>query len=127
MDDSISKLSKLLSSPEGTQQIKNLLGSLSSGTQSEEGSNSEGEDLGDYFAQASQGGTAGALNGFNTEFISKISEVMAVMNDTNDSRITLLTSLKPFMKGRRASQIDSAMRLMQITKLSGILRKPLGR
>ena len=78
-------------------------------------------------SKTQQGGNTGGLNAFNTEFVTKMSEVMAMMNDTSDSRIALLTSLKPFMSKRRASQIDSAMRLMQITKLSGILKKPLGR
>ena len=61
--------------------------------------------------------------------IAKECEVYVIIgnHDIYKNKETDVTSLKPFMKGRRASQIDSAMRLMQITKLSGILRKPLGR
>lgn len=40
----------------------------------------------------------------------------------NDSRSNLLLSLKPFMRGSRQQSIDSAVRLLNLTKLTSLFK-----
>ncbi|MBQ3378992.1 MAG: hypothetical protein IJG50_03900 [Clostridia bacterium] len=116
MEDSINKLSKLLSTPEGTKQIKEIIGSFSGDT-SDRG---KCEGIAPSAGQA-EGGAS------NAELMAKMSEIMSAMNDTRDSRMALLSSLRPFMSEKRARRIDEAMRLMQISKLSRFINRPKGR
>jgi len=128
MDELISKLSGLISSPEGAQQIKSLLGALAPVSDSHPSSDSQDDASLQKMPPTSavESSQSSPLSGIDPKMIMTIGEVMRAMNDKSDSRIALLESLKPFMRGRRASGIESAMRIMQITKLSGILSNPKG-
>jgi len=48
--------------------------------------------------------------------------VMSMLNRTDDRRITLLNAIKPYMSPTRADGIDRAIRILKLTKLSGMLR-----
>ncbi len=41
---------------------------------------------------------------------------------SNDSRATLLMSLKPFMRTSRKNSIDTAIKLLNLSKLSGLFK-----
>lgn len=43
-------------------------------------------------------------------------------HQNNDSRSNLLLSLKPFMRGSRQQSIDSAVRLLNLTKLTSLFK-----
>ena len=43
-------------------------------------------------------------------------------NSGNDSRANLLLSLKPYMRSSRQTSIDTAIRLLNLSKLSGIFK-----
>lgn len=45
-----------------------------------------------------------------------------IANSNNDSRSNLLMSLKPYMRSSRQSSIDTAIRLLNISKLSGLFK-----
>ena len=97
MDDNlIEKLKEMLDDPETMRSI----GSLMSGTS---------DSLSDN--QASQ-----------MEMMSKIKTVMDRMNQKDDPRINLLTALKPYMRTSRAAHMDRAIRMIQMTKMTSILR-----
>ncbi|MBR2743531.1 MAG: hypothetical protein IKD89_08070 [Clostridia bacterium] len=117
MEDKISKLSELLSSPDGASRIKELLSSFAGEDENEDAARPEDR------APAASAARIGQ-NAQNVELMTKMGEVMSAMNDTSDSRIALLSSLRPFMHSRRASRIDEAMRILQITKLSRLINKP---
>ncbi|MBQ1375378.1 MAG: hypothetical protein II705_00640 [Clostridia bacterium] len=113
MDESIERLSKLLSSPDSAKHIKEILGSFAAPADEQGGelpAPGGGEDMEP-----------------NARLMAKMGEIMAAMNDRSDSRITLLQSLRPFMSPGRARRIDEAMRIMQITKLSRFLNGRGGR
>lgn len=43
-------------------------------------------------------------------------------NSGNDSRANLLMSLKPYMRSSRQTSIDTAIRILNLSKLSGIFK-----
>lgn len=53
--------------------------------------------------------------------LKSIVENMAV--NKNDPRTNLLLSLKPYMRDGRKNSIDSAVKLLGITRLTGMFRK----
>ncbi len=74
---------------------------------------------------ASENASASApmLDPKNMEYIMKIRGVLDELERTgDDNRSRLLTSLKPYMHGRRQQSIDSAIKLLNLTKLSSIFR-----
>ena len=93
MSEDISKLiGNMLQNPDA---LKNLLGSVS------------GSDSNEAVSQESE---------------TNVQNIMSALNQNNDRRITLLNALKPYMRGQRAEGIDRAIRLLQISKLSEIMR-----
>ena len=48
--------------------------------------------------------------------------IEGMTNSSNDSRSNLLMSLRPFMRTSRQSSIDTAVRLLNISKLSGLFK-----
>lgn len=64
-----------------------------------------------------------ALGGENMEYLMQIKEIMNQLgNSRNDPRSNLLMSLKPYMRGTRQKSIDSAVRMLNLTKLTGLLK-----
>ena len=58
------------------------------------------------------------------ESILKIKGILDELENTgNDSRANLLYSLKPFMRTSRHNSIDSAVRILSLTKLTSIFKK----
>lgn len=62
------------------------------------------------------------LNLETLEYISKIKNIVNDMGNTNDSRANLLLSLKPYMRGKRQQSIDSAIRLLNLSKFSELFK-----
>ena len=48
--------------------------------------------------------------------------ISGLMNEADDPRINLLTSLRPYMRTERQQSIDSAVRILGLTKLSDFLK-----
>ena len=46
----------------------------------------------------------------------------SLMSEADDPRINLLTSLRPYMRNERQQSIDSAIRILGLTKLSDFLK-----
>lgn len=60
----------------------------------------------------------------NLEYIMQMRDIMSKLaNDRHDPRSNLLMSLKPYMRTSRQKSIDSAVRLLNLTKLTGVMRK----
>ena len=58
----------------------------------------------------------------NMEYIMKIKNLADELSHPNDARSQLLMSLKPYMRSERQKGIDNAVRILNLTKLSGLFR-----
>jgi len=123
MDDPISKLSELLSSPGGADKIRGLLGAF---TSSDGGDDASGIITGETNSSV-QSSSLPSFGINEAEIMGKMAQMMSVMNDRNDSRIVLLSALRPFLGASRAAHLDSAMKIMQISKVSRLLSGRRGR
>ncbi len=56
------------------------------------------------------------------EYIGKLKGMVEDMGRANDPRSTLLMSLKPYMRTGRQKSIDNAIRLLNISKFSGLFK-----
>ncbi len=55
--------------------------------------------------------------------MGELSNIAKVLSDThNDSRARLLESLKPYMRKNRQRSIDSAIRLLNVSKVAMLLK-----
>lgn len=98
MSEDLSKLlSGMLSNPDA---LKNMLGSLS----------------------ASPNPTSQAEAPLPAEKDIGIQDMLSKVNRSDDRRITLLTALKPYLSTSRATNIDKAIQLIRLTKMTEVLR-----
>lgn len=57
------------------------------------------------------------------QYLMQMKDIISKLTDShNDTRSNLLMSLKPYMSEGRQRSIDSAIKLLTISKLSGIFR-----
>ena len=56
------------------------------------------------------------------EYAGKLKAMVDNMDQANDSRSNLLLSLKPYMRSKRQKSIDSAIRLLNLSKLTGLFK-----
>ena len=64
-----------------------------------------------------------SLSSFNAdtlESIGKLKSIIDGMGNSNDTRSNLLMSLKPYMRSERQKSIDSAIKLLNLSKFSGL-------
>ncbi len=62
-------------------------------------------------------------NGKNDDnFESTIKNAVSSLNYSGDNRINLLSALKPYMRQSRADNIDKAIKMLKLTKLSSIFK-----
>lgn len=93
-DDMTDKIKEILNNPEMMNMVSSLLGSANSGVSEE-----KEEDI--------TSSVKGMLSGIGSE---------------SDKRINLLNALKPYMRESRASNIDKAIKMIKLTKISSILK-----
>ena len=72
------------------------------------------------------GGGQSPLSNIDPESLSYLMQMRDIMSKItdghSDSRSNLLMSLKPYMRDTRKRSIDSAVRLLNISKLAGLFR-----
>ncbi len=92
------------------------LGGSSSGDEGEEVSLSDKNS-------AQQPDISRLLGGINADYIGRIRDMVEHMPDSGDDpRANLLLSLKPYMRDTRRRSIDSAVKLLSISRIGGLLR-----
>lgn len=70
------------------------------------------------------GGNTDGMQDNSLEYIMQMRDIMSKLaNNRDDPRSNLLMSLRPYMRSGRRQSIDNAVRLLNLTKLSGILRQ----
>lgn len=58
----------------------------------------------------------------NMQYILKMKGIIDEMSHANDARSNLLMSLKPYMRDNRKQSIDNALKILSLTKLSGLFK-----
>ena len=135
-EDTIQSVMNSLSGGAGTGTGTGPSGGSSGGN----GNNSGGADLGALLSNLG-GGANNSGNGGNNggngraqsplsnldpeslSYLMQMRDIVSKMTDSrSDSRSNLLMSLKPYMRDTRKRSIDSAVRLLNISKLAGLFR-----
>ncbi len=106
-DDLQNKLNTILNNPDMMKTISELAGSL--------GDNSSDRAQGSGAAPSQSGGISDAA-------ISNLQNALAGINDSSDTRINLLNALRPYMRKSRAANMDMAVKLLKLTKLTTLLK-----
>lgn len=106
-DDLQNKLNTILNNPEMMKTISDLAGSLG-------GNSSAGA--------AGGGGVPSQGGGISDAAISNLQSALAGINDSSDTRINLLNALRPYMRTSRAANMDMAVKLLKLTKLTTLLK-----
>lgn len=92
-DNIMSKINDILSDPKSRESIQEMMGSITSKNTPQDS--------------------------FSPENIQRISQLMM---DNSDPKINLLYALKPYMRPERERQIDNAIKMLRMTKLTGIFK-----
>ena len=98
-------LESLLSTPGVTEQLSGALEALTGGDKKSESAPSvfpEGLDL---------------------QKIMKLKSSYDTIRNGRDNRIDLLLALKPFLNDHRAQNVDSLVKMLRFSKLTGILKE----
>jgi hypothetical protein len=53
--------------------------------------------------------------------IIKIKKIVDKVNNADDPRVNLLLALKPYLNGKRKSHLDTAIKVVNLTKLSSVI------
>ena len=56
------------------------------------------------------------------QYISQIKNIIGQMSSTNDSRSNLLMSLRPYMRQNRQKSIDNVVKILNLSKISGLFK-----
>ena len=62
------------------------------------------------------------FNPENLEYMMKLKSIADELSHPNDARSNLLMSLRPYMRSSRQKGIDNAVRILNLTKFSGLFR-----
>ena len=65
-------------------------------------------------------------SGFDIDSIMKIKNAYDKINSKPDPRVSLLTSLRPYMSPGRATQLDGIVRLLSLTRVSDLFKEMKG-
>lgn len=102
------------------EKISAVMSALGKGTQ-EEKSNAEIEPREESNAEKKMQDKSG-INEESLQYIGQFKNMVDSMGRANDARSRLLISLKPYMRTSRQKSIDRAIRLLNISRLSGIFK-----
>lgn len=64
----------------------------------------------------------GNAAGGTDDYMSQIKNLVGQIGGANDSRSNLLLSLKPYMRAERQKSIDSAVKILNLTRFSGFFK-----
>lgn len=125
MDASALDTIKSLLGDNADEKIKMAISALSSSAETDETNEtneiSETPDITETLASAA---LPSSFDVNSVESLLQIKDIVEnITNSGNDSRSNLLISLKPYMRESRQSSIDSAIKLLNLSKLSGLFLK----
>ena len=115
MADPMDTLKSILGD-DAEDKIRDVMGSLSE--------NRNG--IGSSFGQDNNSSRLGNSNNFsaeNLQYLMQLRDIASKLTNSHDDvRSNLLLSLKPYMRENRKKSIDSAVKLLNISKLTGLFR-----
>lgn len=106
----IEKLKSMLENPEALNAVSSLLGNIQPSSP-ETYETVESDDVTPASAPVNQ-----------ADAVSAFSRMLEQTTSASDPRISLLTSLKPYMSKRRSAKADQAIRLIQIAKMASLFK-----
>lgn len=105
----IEQMRELLSGPDGTRKIQEMLESFS------------------VPPKGPPGQATGGIDPENMEMMMKLQKVMQMMHrEKNNEQAQLLQSLKPFLSHTRQEKVDKAVRLLNMGKILSVLQDGQG-
>lgn len=75
--------------------------------------------LAEQFGSSEQQETSDISN--NMSDISNLANIAKSINAEDDNRIRLLNALKPYMNSKRSANMDTAIKILKLTKLTSLL------
>ncbi len=82
-----------------------------------------GDDAGDKIKNVMNQLSPSSENGDSGEYLSEMKDLIERLGSSrSDPRANLLMSLRPYMHSARQQSIDSAVRLLNLSKLSGLFK-----
>lgn len=109
LSGAVDMLKNMLDNEEGQQQIQNILSMF--GGNAPDTSESPGE-------------ATGGIDPESVAMMLKIQKAMSAMNSgRNSSQSQLLMALKPFLKPARREKVDSAVKLLNLTRVFAVMRE----
>lgn len=132
MDDLTKNINEFLSSPDAMAQIQNMLAMLNGGG-GQTGTPQGGQGTANFppptaAAQPpSAEGLEGLLHNLGAMDLGKIQTLLGAMNTSpqQDHKVALLMALRPYLNSKRAAKLDMAVRLLQLSRLSPMLKQLL--
>lgn len=101
-------LKSVLSDPEAMEKISSLIGSV---TQKEEEKT---------LPSTTQSGDADDF--FNMETLLRAREIIGKISNEDDPRLNLLFALKPYLSKKRITKIDSAIKILKVSKFMPLIK-----
>lgn len=98
-DDFQDKLNSMLSNPELMKMISSMAGQVSSEPQS---NNSD-------------------ISNDSSPDLSNLANIASKISSEDDDRIRLLNALRPYMNQSRSANMDTAIKILRLTKLTSFL------
>lgn len=116
----VEKLKAMMSSEDGQGQLQNIISAFTGGGD-QAGGGTEGMG-GAPQGNPSDGGMG--MDRDNLEMFMKMQKVMAAMNSNQNSQnAQFLRSLKPFLKPERQKSVESAVKMLSLTKVLGAFKE----
>lgn len=66
-------------------------------------------------------------NGINMNLLNQASEMMNMFNNVSDSRITLLSSVQPFLRTQRQQRLGGAIQLLKVLTIISSISPTINR
>ncbi len=58
----------------------------------------------------------------SADYIAQLKSLLGQIENVNDTRSNLLLSLKPYMRNERRKSIESAVKILNLTRLAGLFK-----
>lgn len=123
MDDLSGKISELLSDPDTMEQIMNLTGMLSGGSNVNDGKSVSKEPaLPPPKPEQKEESSLPALSPDTMQTVMRIMPLLGKMNQEDDTS-RLLKSLRPFLGESRRNKLDEATKILQLLKILPVIKQ----
>ena len=120
MANDMTEMLKGLLGDNAEEKIQSVIGALGNSN----APSNESEEIAPVMAQQTNNSPLGSgnLNLENIQYLMRIKDVIDEMGNANDTRSNLLLSLRPYMRKTRQQGIDNAIRILNLSRITGLFR-----